>query len=149
MTHRLENSLRAIATVTAGSADPWWIIGSAAVALHGAPIADVADIDLLMSVADAEAALRSLALQPKPGNPDALFRSVVFGIWHDPPLPIEIMAGLEVAGDGGWHPVQPESRVAVQLGSETLYVPDRDELGSILIRFGRTKDRARARLLGL
>lgn len=133
--------------MAASARDPWWIIGSAAVALHNAPESTIADVDLLMSVADAGAALRSLGIDPVRGKPDARFRSVVFGTWDGAPLPVEIMAGLDVAGAAGWRPVQPESRVAVQVDDITLYVPSRRELGAILKSFGRPKDIERARLL--
>ena len=146
---QLHDTLQEVAALTAGARDPWWIIGSAAVALHNAPETTIADVDLLMSVADAGAALRSLGIEPVPGRPDARFRSAVFGIWDGAPLPVEIMAGLDVAGAAGWRPVQPQSRVAVRIDDITLYVPSRQELGAILESFGRPKDLERARLLRL
>lgn len=146
---QLHDTLREVARLTAAARDPWWLIGSAAVALHDAPVAAIADVDLLMSVADAREALRSLGIEPLPGRPDALFRSAVFGTWDGAPLPVEIMAGLDVAGAAGWRPVQPQSRVAVHVDDDiTLYVPSRPELGAILASFGRPKDLERARLLG-
>ena len=43
----------AAAMAQAGARDHWWIIGSAAVVLHGVDTS-VADVDLLLSPADAE-----------------------------------------------------------------------------------------------
>jgi len=49
----LSASLNAIGNVMAGADDPWWIIASAAVALHGADPGHVADVDVLLSIRDA------------------------------------------------------------------------------------------------
>lgn len=143
----LHDTLLEVARLTGGARDPWWVIGSAAVALHDAPVANIADVDLLMSVADARLVLRSVGNDPVQGRPDALFRSALFGTWDGAPLPIEIMSGLEVAGAAGWRLVQPESRVAVEVDDITLYLPSRPELVAILESFGRPKDLERARLL--
>ena len=126
--------------------DPWWIIGSAAVVLHGAETG-VADIDLFLSRRDA------LALLEQPGcgrirpAPSPLFRSALFGRWEGAGLPIELMAGLEVSRGGAWLPVQPRTRVAVRVEGATVHLPDRSELGEILGLFGRPKDLARKALL--
>jgi hypothetical protein len=145
----LDETLRLVAAACVTAHDPWWLIGSAAVALHGAPVDDIADVDVLMSLADADALLRAAGVDPAPGIPDARFRSLLFGTWRAPPLPVEVMAGLDVAADDGWRRIAPETRIPVALGGETLFVPARDELGAILTAFGRPKDLERARLLRL
>ena len=125
------------------AAEPWWVIGSAAVALHGADAGPIGDVDVLLAVTDAERLLPRLGLAVAGGQADERFRSAVFARWTAPPLPVEFMAGLEVKDEVGWTAVHPATRVAVA----GLYLPDRAELVTILRRFGRPKDHARAALL--
>lgn len=124
---------------------PWWIIGSAAVVLHGA-VVQVGDVDVLMDEQDA-AQLSEAGLTWRLGEPDGRFRSTLFSRWTEPPLVVEFMAGLHVAKPGGWSPVQLATRDAVAIGPVTLFVPGRMELQDLLLRFGRAKDVARAALL--
>lgn len=46
VTPALSASLSAIGSVMAEAHDPWWIIASAAVALHGADPGHVSDVDV-------------------------------------------------------------------------------------------------------
>ncbi len=126
--------------------DPWWVIGSAAVVLHGAET-EVADIDLLLSERDAQGLLSQPGCMRIRTEPSPLFRSALFARWDGAGLPIELMAGLEVANAGAWVPVQPQTRVVVQVAGASVHVPDRAELGEILEMFGRPKDLARRTLL--
>ena len=50
----LTETLGMLAQAAARAAEPWWIIGSTAVALHGGAVARVKDVDLMMSPGDAE-----------------------------------------------------------------------------------------------
>lgn len=134
----LAAALDRVAAAMADARDPWWIIGSAAVALHGAQ-AEVADVDLLTSVRDAEALLARHGGATRPA-PSDLFRSRVFGRIAGPSLPIEVMAGFEVRTPEGWRSVSPRTRLAVA----GVFVPDRAELLEMLGWFGRDKDRVRA-----
>ena len=136
------------AEAAAQARDPWWIIGSAAVALHGADVPDIKDVDLLMTAADAERTLRHLGLPSRPPTSSNLFRSSVFGIWRAPPLPVEIMGDLELGTPAGWRPVRPETREAVVVDGYRLFVPVIGELIALLQSFGRPKDLARIQLLG-
>lgn len=120
----------------------WWIIGSAAVALHGVDPGPILDVDVLLGVADATRLLPMLGMPVSPGRPDDRFRSTIFARWTAPPLPVEFMAGLELRDDGGWQAVLPRSRIA--LGE--VFAPDRADLITILHRFGRDKDLRRAAL---
>lgn len=147
MTSGLQRTLLMVSDAAAQADDPWWIIGSAAVALHGAEVAGVGDVDLLMSARDAERTLRRVGSEVRAGEPGARFRSVVFGIWRDPPLPVEIMGGLSLAAPEGWSPVRPASRQAIVVEGRELFVPTATELGEILASFGRPKDLERLRLL--
>lgn len=130
-----------------GARDPWWIISSAAVALHGVGPIVVGDVDVLVSVADAERVMDALGVAPSVDTESSMFRSTVFGRWTAPPLVVEIMADFHVATGDGWVPVAPGTRVPIVVEGRVAYVPDREELGAMLRLFGRPKDLARARLL--
>lgn len=144
----LSKTLAMVAEAAAGSADQWWIIGSAAVVLHGRTIAHVKDVDLLMSATDAQAFLERVQATPSEPEPSDRFRSTVFGTWMEPPIPVEVMGGLSVATPGGWQDVRLKTREAVTVGDARVYVPSLDELVRLLHLFGRPKDLERARLLG-
>ncbi len=143
----LRLTLEMVADLAASAADPWWIIASAAVALHGAPVEDVRDIDLLMSEADARRILIRAGREARAGQATSLFRSAVFGTWQGAPLPVEIFGGFDFAGPGGWTRVLPATREPIAVGDKTLFVPSAAELRAMLVGFGRPKDLARAELL--
>ena len=136
-----------VAATAANSSDDWWIIGSAAIALHGRFSARPRDVDLLMSAADAAAFLQRCRQAARPGKGDERFRSVIFGTWDEPPVPVEVMGALSVASPTGWEEVVLLTREAVPIGGATLFVPAAGELAELLVRFGRDKDLERARLL--
>lgn len=136
-----------VAGLVAEASDDWWIIGSAAVALHGFDVATVRDVDLLMSARDAEAFLKRVGGHEPAGKPSTKFRSDVFGTWTAPPLPVEVMGGFSLSTSNGWRPVWPESRERKTIGEHALFVPSVPELKAMLLSFGRPKDLERARLL--
>lgn len=156
----LAATLGAVGAAMADARAPWWIIGSAAVALHGA-VADragatggdpgpVGDVDVLLDLADAQRLFAAIGLDPRPGAAHAAFRSQLFGRWTAPPMTVEFMAGFEHRSKGGWHPVRPTSREVIPLrdvAGTVVFVPDRADLASILGRFGRPKDGVRAAYL--
>ncbi|MFC5423350.1 hypothetical protein ACFPOB_27795 [Bosea eneae] len=143
----LIETLGSVAAIMATARDPWWIIASAAAALHGAEPVTVADVDLLLSVEDINRILPMLGIEPYRGPSNPLFRSEVLAKWPAPPVPVDLMAGFEHRVGDAWHPVWPTTRQAIMIGSETLYVPERDELRRIIAGFGRPKDLERASLL--
>ena len=147
MTPALADTLGMISEVASGARDPWWIIGSAAVVLHGRTIARVKDVDLMMSAADAEAFLKRVGEAPLNGKPNDRFRSLVFGVWSVPPIPVEVMGGFSVATPDGWRDVSLITREAVTVGGRPVYVPSAEELIRLLSSFGRSKDLERADLL--
>ncbi len=55
----LVNVLGVVANETRSAAEPWWIIGSAAAALHGVNL-PVADVDLLLTSNDAARLLQRM-----------------------------------------------------------------------------------------
>ncbi len=147
MTPELRQSLEQAAALGAEASEPWWVIGSAAVLLHGGDVGRVKDIDLMMSARDAESFLRRAGVEPKRGKASDRFRSTVFGTWSKPPVPVEVFGGFELVTDGGWRSVVLTSRQAISVGHSRVFVPSADELVRLLHGFGRPKDLERARLL--
>lgn len=131
----------------AGAEDDWWLIGSTAVALHGADVPKTSDVDLLMSPRDADQFLRRVGGKPSDGKPSTQFRSDVFGTWFDPPLPIEVMGGFSLMTVDGWRPVLLTTRERRTVEGRDFYVPSVGELKELLFSFGRPKDLERAQLL--
>lgn len=147
MTPELAQSLAMVAEGAAEAADPWWIIGSAAVMLHGGMVGHVKDVDLMMSPSDAEAFLRRAGVAARGGESSDCFRSKVFATWTVPPVPVEVFGGFEAKLDGGWRHVTLSSRQPVSIAGAKVYVPSVEELVRLLHSFGRPKDLERALLL--
>ncbi len=122
----------------------WWIISSAAVALHGGNPGRVGDVDVLIDPRDVEAVFAGAGLDLAPGGGNGSFRSDWFATWERAPMPVELFAGFCVRDGGVWCPVVPRSREAIRVGEAVLYVPSRAELKAMLLRFGRAKDLDRA-----
>jgi hypothetical protein len=133
--------------VVSDAADEWWIIGSTAVALHGANVSPIRDVDLLMSASDADQLLKRVSGRRRAGKPSTQFRSDVFGIWDAPPLPVEIMGGFSHYTPEGWNPIELATREHRSIDGCELFVPSLPELRAMLLSFGRPKDLERARLL--
>ena len=129
-------------------AEPWCVIGSAGARMLGAEV-DVADVDVLVSRADAATLMahwadrRDHAHAPADGD---RFRSH-FARFRFPGMPVEVMGGLELHDDAGWQPVSPGKLVLVGLQGLAVPVPALDEQIRIFESFGRDKDRARATAL--
>ncbi len=144
---RLAAALSRLAEELAPCADPWWLIGSAAMALHGAPGLDVRDIDLLLSRRDAEALLARRGIAALPGRPDALFRSDIFARWNAGGIAVEMFAGFHLRSGGAWQPLRPQTREKLTVAGACLFVPSVAELIAWCRLFGRPKDAAREELL--
>lgn len=129
--------------------DPWWVIGSTAVALHRIDPGPVSDIDILVSVPDAERFAREWRCPDVSDTGSDLFRSAVLLNPEFGNFPVEIMAGLEFRQFREWQQVAPETRQKIRLGGIDLFVPERPELIEILRSFGRKKDIRRADLMCL
>ena len=129
-------------------AEPWCLIGSAAARLLGAEVS-VADVDVLVSHADADALMalwadrRDVAHAPADGD---RFRSR-FARFRFPGLPVEVMGGLELDQGEGWQPVSPGRLVLAGVQGMAVPVPALGEQIRILESFGRDKDRERAATL--
>lgn len=140
-------SLKQVAEITRHLVEPWWLFGSAAMALHGARPIQVGDIDLLVSRGDAPRLLERLGLPIAPGKKSDRFHSEIFASWATPPLTVEILAGFHVRVGEEWREVQPRSREAVTLPCGTFHVPEVAELIEWCRLFGRPKDFQRMKLL--
>ena len=143
MRRNLEATLLALAPALGAAQRPWWILGSAAVVLHGADPKEVWDVDVLLDQRDCVAVLSKLGLVPKPGQADAQFRSAVFNRWNGANLPVELFAGFCLCEGGVWSEFVPQTRVVARLGAVQVFVPERTELIDLLRRFGRAKDQLR------
>ena len=140
-------SLKAVSAVMRDARDPWWVITSAAVALHGADAGHVADVDVLISEEDAVRILPSIGIDVQRGSEHRDFRSSIFGTWKNLPLPVEFMAGFCYRSGTNWLRVQPETRLSIDVEGAAVFVPCRSELRCLLEGFGRPKDIERARRL--
>jgi hypothetical protein len=143
----LSASLNAIGPIMDQAHDLWWIIASAAVALHGADPGHVADVDVLLSVADAGRILPTIGIELRQGSAHAAFRSNIFGTWTGTALPVEFMADFDHRSGEAWLPVRPVTRQLIRVDGVIVFVPEKAELQSMLTAFGRPKDMKRARSL--
>ena len=143
----LRATLLMVAEAMAPARQPWWIVSSAAVALHGADPGQIGDVDVLFDPSDAPPLLKALGLSAEPGQGSDQFRSAVFARWTDPPLPVEFFADFHLHEAGEWRPVLLVTRDFVAVDGAALPVPSREELRALLQRFGRAKDHARAAAL--
>jgi hypothetical protein len=128
--------------------DPWCLIGSAAARLLGAEV-DVADVDVLVSRADAETLVSCWGDRRDAGYvpaDDGRFRSH-FARFRFPGMPMEVMGGLEHAAGEGWQAAAPGRLVLVGVEGLAVPVPSLDEQIRMLDAFGRDKDRVRAAAL--
>ncbi len=126
-------------------ADPWCLIGSAGALMLGAEVG-VADVDVLVSRADAEALMALWIERRDMGHAppdDDRFRSH-YARFRFPGLPVEVMGDLEVDAGDGWQRVSPGKLVLVGLEGLAVPVPSLDEQIRIFESFGRARDCVRA-----
>lgn len=129
------------------TSDPWWILGSAAVALLGGEPGQVKDIDVLVSNRDALALMSFYGLKNGADGGNQLFRSEYFLRPEIGDAAIEIMSGFSVCSEANWVTIMPETRLAIGLGGTTVFVPDANEQISLLRLMGRAKDQSRIEAL--
>ena len=142
----LASSVAGVGAGLANCRDPWWVIGSAAMALHGAAV-EVRDVDALASRRDAAALLEARALPVRPGREDERFRSEIFGSWESGTRGVEIFAGFHVRTPQGWRELLPQSRVLLRVAGTVVFVPSIAELTAWGRLFARPKDAAREPIL--
>jgi hypothetical protein len=143
----LEGVLDLVARDCARLADPWWVFGSAGMALVGVPGLTPPDVDLIVSERDAATLLAAWNAAPAQVARSPLFRSKVFARAEAAALPIEIMAGFEAFSAGAWASVVPATRLAIPWKGGWLHTPQAAEQAAICRGFGRPKDLARVALL--
>lgn len=146
LTPALAETLAAVAGVLATAEEAWWVIGSAAVVLHGGDT-DAGDVDVLLSIADASRVAKRTGRVARPGTAHPLFRSASFFAWSAPPLTVEFMAETMVARGDAWVPVAPVTRQRITVAGGSVFVPSRREMQAMLTAFGRPKDERRLALL--
>ncbi len=134
------SSIIRLAAFLEDTSDPWWILGSAAVALSGVNPGGVRDIDVLVSLQDARRLMETKALPNEVDGGGALFRSEIFLRPEIGDVPVEIMANYVIREEGGWWPVKLQTREAVSVCGTTVYVPELGEQAMLLQRLGRPKD---------
>lgn len=140
----LAETLRLLAPRLDAAECRWTVISSAAVALHTGDAEGVGDVDVFIDEAGAAAAFAELDLPLVSGAGTHLFRSRLFGTWQGGPLAVEVFAGFELCTDERWQEVHVEERQEIKFGGVRAYVPAAAELATMLLRFGREKDLARA-----
>jgi hypothetical protein len=143
----LAETLDVVVAATGAARDPWWIIGSAAMALYGADGVDPADVDLMMSPEDAHRLLRARGIANDSRDEHERFRSQVFGRLTDKALPIDVMGGFHFRRGGEWVALSPESREAIALPFGAIFAPALAELIEITRGFGRPKDLVRVQIM--
>ncbi len=136
---RLAETLAIISNAAAPFHDEWWVIGSAAAALAGADIADIGDVDLLLSEGDARRLLAAWPAAPAPPPPSDRFRSAVFSRFDHAPLAIEAFGGFEMKVRGRWRAVLPLTRET----RSGVFIPSAAEQIALLETMARDKDRRR------
>ena len=85
--------------------DPWWVFGGAAMALAGLDDLHVPDVDVMASPRDARRLIEALHGRPVADPGEGLFRSQVFGQILTTPVPIDVMAQMDVRSGADWSPV--------------------------------------------
>ena len=136
----IDGTLGEIARAAANFFDDWWVIGSAAAYIAGAVVENIADIDLLVSERDFQAALGFWRVEEFEGaSPSDRFRSKLFARIMHFPAPVELMAGFEMRMAGEWRPVHPETRER----RGDVFIPAVAEQIDLLRAMGRLKDAAR------
>jgi len=143
----LTATLERVAEAATDLQDPWWVFGGAAMALAGLEDHHVPDVDVMASPRDARRLIAALdgVVTPDPG--EGLFRSRVFGQILTTPVPIDIMAEMDVRSGGDWSPVRFETRMPVAVGDGLVFTPSIAEQIAVARQFGRPKDLQRAELL--
>jgi hypothetical protein len=135
--------LQRVADFLSETADPWWVLGSAAMALIGVDPGEIRDIDVLVSASDAEALMTTYSLPNEADGGTEGFRSTYFLKPDLGDVPVEVMGGYQIRTGGLWTPVEPLSRQRITIDNAKIYIPNRNEQIEILKQLGRPKDLAR------
>ena len=140
----LAATLDIVASAATGLRDPWWIFGGAAMALAGLDDLHVPDVDVMTSRRDARTLIDALHGRVVEDPGEGLFRSGVFGQILTTPVPVDVMANMDVRAGGDWTPVVFHSRTAVEIDGCAVFIPAVAEQIATCRLFGRPKDLERA-----
>jgi len=140
-------SLDILASAASELQDPWWIFGGAAMVLAGLQDWRAPDIDIMASPRDARRLIEALHGQVVEDPGEGVFRSQVFGQILTTPVPLDVMAGMDVRAGGDWVPVTFSTRVPIVLEDFTVFTPSIAEQIETCRLFGRPKDLQRAEML--
>lgn len=133
-----------VARLLANCERPWWIIGSSAVALHGAAAGPIADIDVVIAPEDFTSLESAGAIQSIDDRTRDHFNSDHFGRAEIAGMTVELFAGLKVKSHGQWHLVAFDRADTIEIGGKAVTIPTRADLVALLELFARPKDLARA-----
>ena len=146
----LERLLLRLAPALDALAEPWSLIGSAALIVAGSAWPACDDVDILTTEAGALALEVAWAGWRDPAyapDPSARFRSR-FSRYDFAPGKAEVMGGLMLRGpDGTWSPVEVWDLRPARFGGRDWPVPSLADQARILKRFGRPKDLEKAAFL--
>lgn len=145
LTPGLEPTLAEVSRAAARLQDPWWVTGSAAIALTGVEI-EVLDVDLLLSHRDARTLLGDWAVPTRVTEEQDRFRFIA-GTHGGTPIPVQILGALDVNVEGQWFPVTPTTRQQIDLAGGPLYIPDVADQLALLLLLRRPQDLVRAEML--
>ncbi len=129
--------------------DDFFIIGSSALVLSGVEMEEVADIDLLTSMSDANLLKEKWAAKLLDGYAPAhagLFRSN-FGRFNFGAVEVEVMGNLQLNRGNHWVPVVVHNFQQVDINGYQVKIPTLMEQYRIFKFFGRLKDLKKAELL--
>ena len=144
MTDDLAATLETLAAAAQDLRQPWWVFGGAAMVLAGLEDLATPDVDVLAAPDDARRLIAALGgvIVEDPGH--GLFRSRVFGRASATPLPVEVMADMDVRAGTEWTRVAFDTRLPVALDAGPVFIPSLDEQIATCRLFGRPKDLQRA-----
>ena len=140
----LAATLDILTSATEGLQDPWWVFGGAAMILAGLKHLQAPDVDLMASPRDARRLITAMGGSVTDDPGEGLFRSEVFGQILTTPVPIDVMAAMDVRAGGDWTPVRFQTRVPVATTAGVIHIPSVREQIDTCRLFGRPKDLDRA-----
>lgn len=144
---KLEQVLLQLVDLMSACRDPWCIFGGTAMFLHGYKSAPIADVDVLVSMADGERLIASKCLENVADGGTSRFRSSILLHPHLGDVPVEILAGFEIFADDAWREIQVTERLEARLGMATIFIAGIDDIARIFRLSGRPKDLTRLKLL--
>lgn len=140
----LEATLDILASVAGELQNPWWVFGGSAMILAGLDDTQAPDVDVMASPRDARRLIGALGGSVVEDPGEGLFRSRVFGQILTTPVPVDVMAEMDVRSNGDWAPVRFETRLPVAMAAGRIYIPTVQEQIATCRLFGRPKDLHRA-----